>query len=57
MFAIAPDDIKIAEAVIAGAAPISTPVATYGLVPGSSTQRIRILPGAVTFSAWGTVDL
>ena len=57
VFAIAPDDIKIAEAVIAGAAPISTPVATYGLVPGSSTQRIRILPGAVTFSAWGTVDL
>lgn len=54
IFALAPDALKTVEASVAGAGVISSPVATYGLVPGS-TQKIRILAGNVSFGSWGTI--
>lgn len=55
VFALAPDALKVVEAVVSGAGVISSPIATYGLVPTLPTQKIRILAGNVSFTAWGTI--
>lgn len=54
VFNVAPDALKAVEITLSGAAPITSPVTTYGVVPGG-TEKIRILAGNVTFAAWGVM--
>lgn len=52
--ALAPDAIKSVSASMSGDGPITSPIVSYGLVPGG-TEKIRILAGNVSFYSWGVV--